>query len=176
MTRLLISLAGRTLWMRNYLCVHWLTDWLDCPLSSQGSILSAMADVCFALKLKRYFRLLQTLMYSLLYKNNFQIFWQKTCSHAWNPFEQRFCFIHLFVSQNNKHDGAKKINFNAEYSVQFSVSTILNKQKNILAKFNYFKSACQLKYKAWGVRSNYNTFIFAHLFKTRIYRHWLWLL
>ena len=113
--------------MNEELFVCPLTDWLDCPLSSQGSILSAMADVCFALKLKRYFRLLQTLMYSRLDKNNFQIFWQKTCSHAWNPFEQRFCFIHLFVSQNNKHDGAKKINFNAEYSVQFSVSTILNK-------------------------------------------------
>ena len=113
--------------MNEELFVSTSHHWLDCPLSSQGSILSAMADVCFALKLKRYFRLLQTLMYSLLYKNNFQIFWQKTCSHAWNPFEQRFCFIHLFVSQNNKHDGAEKINFNWEYSVQFSVSTILNK-------------------------------------------------
>ena len=63
--------------MNEELFVCPLTDWLDCPLSSQGSILSAMADVCFALKLKRYFRLVQTLMYSLLYKNNFQIFWQK---------------------------------------------------------------------------------------------------
>ena len=51
---------------------------------------------------------LQTLMYSLLDKNNFQIFLPKNVLMRGIHLSSVFCFIHLFVSQNNKHDMAPR--------------------------------------------------------------------